>query len=124
MPESSQRIAPDTVNNAPVTKVETQFPALQKTEGTFQYTIVIGKQQAWWIVAIGLVVVFMLGMTAPLLYQTQREYRLLQNATDEKRLENRQAWKVLGIDGVALEDHDISDILKHLREKYPLEKDK
>jgi len=119
------RIAPDTVHNAPSTTVHPQFPSLQSTEGTFSYTLQIGKESRPYIIAlfiIAILVLLFLGALIPLTYISQRESRLAQQALDEKRLENRAAWKELGIDGNALEDHDISDLMRKLRDKYPPEK--
>lgn len=65
------------------------------------------------------VVIFFLGKNFTILDINAREDRLVKQALEDKRLENRSAWKQLGIDGIALQDHDISDIMKEVRKKYP-----
>lgn len=109
--------------------VESAFPALTQTEGNFHYSIYIGKESKTllvWILAIGSLLLIGLGANLMQLVREERtdsrEGRMIQQAIDEKRLENRAAWKELGIDGYALEDHDISDLIKMVREKHPLEK--
>lgn len=109
--------------------IETPFPNLQKTEGNFHYSFYIGKESKPYLIAIAVIaslILLFLGANLALTWKKtsfdSRETRLIQQAIDEKRLENRQAWKELGIDGNALEDHDISDIMKQLQQKYPLEK--
>jgi hypothetical protein len=122
----AQRIAPDTVNNAPSTKIETQFPALQKTEGSFTFHLEIGKESKPYLIAfliVGSLILLCLGANLALTWKKtsfdSRETRLIQQAIDDRRLENRQAWRALGIDGLALEDHDISRMLEDLKKKHP-----
>lgn len=108
------------------TELPTQFPQLAKTEGNFHYHLVIDrsvKTAAWWLILTLIITIFVLGAAASMLFVAQREWRLNAAATDDKRLENRAAWKQLGVDGLALEDHDISDILKDVRKKHPLKED-
>jgi hypothetical protein len=120
--------------------------ALSSNEGTLSLTVNIdkstAKKAAWWViagfVALFLVlgaVVFFLGKVSAALDASAaetsralsanaavmaREARLTQQAIDERRLENRAAWRELGIDGYALEDHDISKLLDQVREKHPV----
>lgn len=124
------KIAPDTIHNAPSTTIETQFPALQNTEGNFTFNLQIGKESKPYIVAligIGAMIMLFLGANLALTWKKTsfdaRETRLIQAAIDDKRIENRQAWNALGVDGLTLEDHDISDMIEELRKKYPLEKE-
>jgi hypothetical protein len=140
----SEMTTPDkTPSSADTTNVLT---ALSSNDGTLSVTINIdkstAKKAAWWLIALaiaGLIVmgaaIFFLGKVSAALDSAtaetsralaenarivEREGRLSQQALDEKRMENRQAWKALGIDGNALEDHDISDIMQQVRKKYPL----
>ena len=103
---------------------------MSSNDGTLSVTLNVDKstavKAAWWLVAllvsifaVLLAVVFFLGKSHSAFEAASKEMRLKTNALDEKRLENRQAWKQLGVNGLALEDHDISDFLKQLREKYP-----
>lgn len=120
--------------------------ALSSNDGTLSLTINIdsstAKKAAWWLIALavaGLIVmgaaIFFLGKVSSALDNAtaetsralaensriaSREARLTQQAIDDKRMENRQAWKALGVDGNALEDHDISDIIQQVRKKFPL----
>lgn len=56
--------------------------------------------------------------TAQLHRELQTEKRIQTEAIDEKRLENRMAMRVLGVDdNLDLQSHDISDVLKALQEK-------
>lgn len=119
---------------------------MTSNDGTLSVTLNIdkstAKKAAWWVIALaasGLLVmgatVFFLGKVSAALDKStaetsralaensriaEREGRMTQQAIDEKRMENRAAWKELGIDGNALEDHDISDILNQVRKKYPV----
>jgi hypothetical protein len=119
---------------------------LSSNEGTLSLTVNIdkstAKKAAWWVIAgfIALfvvlgAVVFFLGKVSAALDASAaetsralsanaavmaREARLTQQAIDERRLENRAAWRELGIDGYALEDHDISKLLDQVREKHPV----
>jgi hypothetical protein len=119
--------------------------ALTSNEGTLSLTITIdkstAKKAAWWVIAgfialfivLGAVVFFLGKVSAALEASTAettrtlaansaitvREARLTQQALDERRLENRAAWRELGVDGYALEDHDISEILKTVRKQHP-----
>lgn len=109
--------------------IEAPFPQLQKTEGNFHYSFYVGKESKpllIWMLVVGSLILLGLGANLMQLVRNERtearEGRMIQQAIDEKRLENRAAWKELGIDGNALEDHDISDLLKMIREKRPLEK--
>lgn len=118
---------------------------MSSNEGTLSLTINIdkstAKKAAWWLIALavaGLIVmgaaIFFLGKVSAALDEAtaetsralaensriaEREGRLTQQALDEKRMENRQAWKALGVDGNALEDHDISDIINQVRKTHP-----
>jgi hypothetical protein len=103
-----------------------QFPQLTETGPNFHYHVSIDKSvktAAWWLVLTLIITIFVLGAATSMLYIAQREWRLDAAAKDDKRLENRAAWKQLGVDGIALEDHDISDILKEVRKKHPLKEE-
>lgn len=104
--------------------------ALSTNDGTLSLTINVdkstavklGKWAATALVAFFLtlaLVIFFLGKNFTILDINAREDRLVKQALEDKRLENRAAWKQLGIDGIALQDHDISDILKEVRKKHP-----
>lgn len=96
--------------------------ALSANDGTLSLTLNLDKSTAkvaWWVIALLVVLVFLMGAVCAFLYTAQRELRLYTNAVDEKRLENRMAWRQMGTDGLALEDHDISEIIDKVRQKYP-----
>lgn len=107
---------------------------MSTNDGTLSLTINVDKSTAvklgkWAIAALvaffallGLML-FFLGKNFTVLDIAAREDRLVKQAVEDKRLENRAAWKQLGVDGIALQDHDISDILKEVRKKYPLKED-
>lgn len=91
--------------------------------GTISLTLNIDKSTAsklaWWAIALIGLIVLLLGANAAFLFVHQREDRLLALAVDERRIENRQAWRWLGADGLALEDHDISVIIDDYMKKHP-----
>jgi hypothetical protein len=104
--------------------------ALSTNEGTISLTINIQKDTARRLIyaAIAIVVIclalaawtiYFLGRNAEALRTAAQEDRLAAAALDDKRLENRAAWRQLGVDGIALENHDISEILEQVRKKYP-----
>lgn len=97
--------------------------ALSSNEGTLSLTVNIDKSTAaklaWWAIALIGLIVLLLGANAAFLFVHQREDRLLALAVDERRIENRQAWRWLGADGLALEDHDISVIIDDYLKKHP-----
>lgn len=108
--------------------------ALNTNEGTISLTVNITKDTArkvvYAVVAIAVIfmllagwVIYFLGKNNEALRKAAMEDRLAAQAIDEKRLENRQAWKAMGVDGNALEDHDISDIMNAVRKKYPLKEE-
>lgn len=112
-PESTQP-SPDTTN---------VLTALSSNDGTLSVTLTINKGAAKaavvWLFVLGALLLLFLGANVAYLSMWSREARLATNALDERRLENRQAWRQLGIDGLALEDHDISDLMEELRKRYP-----
>jgi hypothetical protein len=97
--------------------------ALSSNDGTLSVTLTINKGTAKaavvWLAILGGALLLFLGANIAFLSMWSKEARLATNALDEKRLENRQAWRQLGVDGQSLEDHDISEILDRVREKYP-----
>jgi hypothetical protein len=108
--------------------------ALTSNDGTLSLTINVDKSTAvklgkWVIAALAAfflmmaAVIFFLGKNFTILDINAREDRLVKQALEDKRLENRAAWKQLGVDGIAMQDHDISDILKQVRKKHPLKEE-
>jgi hypothetical protein len=97
--------------------------ALSTNDGTLSLTINIDKSTAakfaWWAILLIVLMVLFLGANAAFLFVSAREDRLLALAVDERRIENRQAWRALGVDGLALEDHDISVIIDDYLKKHP-----
>ena len=111
----------------PLMDTNNVLTALTSNDGSLTVTLTINKGTATRIVwaflaVVGLMLVF-LGMNLHALNVSSREDRLAAAALDEKRMENRMAWKQLGVDGLSVEDHDISDILKEVRKKHPLKED-
>jgi hypothetical protein len=95
---------------------------LKDNAGTLSLTLNLDKSTAkiaWWMIVLLIMLVFLMGAVTAMLYVAQREYRLYTMAVDERRMENRSAWRSLGIDGLALEDHDISRLLDEVRKRYP-----
>lgn len=139
MTERSVESMPSTIDKtAPSGDTTNVLTALSSNDGTLSLTINIdkgtAKKAAWWVIALACgtlavlaAVLVFLGMNYAALNEASRvasrEGRLTQQALDDKRLENRQAWKALGIDGLALEDHDVADLIKVLREKHPAKED-
>jgi hypothetical protein len=139
MTEKSAESMPSTIDKtSPSGDTTNVLTALSSNDGTLSLTVNIDKSTAkkW---GVGLIVfassamlvlaavLFFLGMNYAALNEAtkvaSREGRLTQQALDDKRLENRQAWKALGIDGIALEDHDISDLIEELKKKHPAKED-
>jgi len=121
-------ITPDTTS--PSTDTINVLTALNTNEGTISLTVNITKDTArkvvYAVVAIALIfmllagwVIYFLGKNNEALRKASMEDRLAAQAFDEKRLENRAAWRQLGVDGIALENHDISEIIDAVRKKYP-----
>lgn len=114
----------------PSTDTINVLTALNSNEGTISLTINIQKDTARRLIyaAIAIVLIclglaawtiYFLGKNAEALRKAAQEDRLAAQALDDKRLENRAAWRQLGVNGAALENHDISDILEQVRKKYP-----
>lgn len=96
-------------------------------DGSVTVTLTINRGTATKLViavllVLGVILMF-LGANVYALKDFGMERRLTAAALDDKRMENRAAWKQLGVDGLALEDHDISDILKEVRKKHPLKEE-
>lgn len=121
-------------SGTPSTDTTNVLTALSSNDGSLSLTINVDKSTAVklgkWVVAALITfflmmaaVIFFLGKNFTILDINAREDRLVKQALEDKRLENRSAWKQLGVDGIAMQDHDISDILKQVRKKHPLKED-
>lgn len=98
--------------------------ALSSNDGTLSLTLTINKGTAKavliWMGILGGLLLLFLGANIAYLSMWSKEARLATNALDERRLENRMAWRQMGIDGLALEDHDISELIEQVRKKRPV----
>lgn len=124
--EKSETITTDKKTNSPdIINVLTALSNNQ--DGSVTVTLTINRGTATKLViavllVLGVILMF-LGANVYALKDFAMERRLTAAALDDKRLENRAAWKQFGVDGLALEDHDISDILKEVRKKHPLKEE-
>jgi hypothetical protein len=96
---------------------------LSSNDGTLSVTLTINKGTAKaaliWMAILGGLLLLFLGANIAFLSMWSKEARLATNALDERRLENRMAWRQMGIDGLALEDHDVSELIDQVRKKHP-----
>ena len=96
---------------------------MSSNDGTLSLTLTINKGTAKaaviWLVILGGLLLLFLGANIAFLSMWSKEARLATNALDERRLENRMAWRQMGVDGLTLEDHDISQMIEQVRKKYP-----
>lgn len=96
---------------------------MSSNDGTLSLTLTINKGTAKaaviWLAILGGLLLLFLGANIAFLSMWSKEARLATNALDERRLENRMAWRQMGVDGLTLEDHDISQMIEQVRKKYP-----
>lgn len=96
---------------------------MSSNDGTLSVTLTINKGTAKaavvWLFVLGALLLLFLGANIAYLSMWSKEARLATNALDERRLENRMAWRQMGVDGLALEDHDVSELIEQVRKKHP-----
>jgi hypothetical protein len=120
--DKSEKTISDKTGKSPAT-INVLTALTNNQDGSITVTLTINKGTAskilWVCLVVLAVILVFLGANLQALRGFSTERRLTAAALDDKRLENRAAWRQLGVDDIALEDHDISDILKEVRKKHP-----